>query len=85
MVVEVGATAAEPLEVAVSLPMPWSIETEAAPVVFHKSVLEVLITIVDGDAENELIVGSSALGFTLLEIEEDAEVPTAFVAVMVKV
>ena len=84
MVVAVGLTTTEPVEVA-WLPRPLSREAVSAPVVVHERVDGAPEVIDAGDAVKEEMTGASALGVTLFEGEEEAEVPAAFVAVTVKV
>src|ERR1035441_9997418 len=85
MVVEVGLTTTEPVEVAASLPMPLSKETVVAPVVTHERVDGAPEVIDAGDAVKEEMTGARAFGITAFEGEEAAEGPAAFVAVTVKV
>jgi hypothetical protein len=84
VVVEVGVTIWEPVEVAVSFPIPWLMETVEARVVVQERVEREPGAIREGDAP-KVAVGARPLGVTLPEGEEEAEVPKAFVAVTMKV
>ena len=83
-VVEVGFTRVLPMRVVV-LKEPGVMDTEEAFVTDQESVEVTPGWMREEDAVKEETVGATADGVTLPEGDEEAEVPTAFVAVTVKV
>jgi hypothetical protein len=81
MVVAVGVTVL--LLVAVTVPMPWSIETEVAPVTFHCRVEDWPVVIVIGLAVKLVIAGTPAWARVIVAVA--VTIPALLLAVRVYV
>jgi hypothetical protein len=84
IVVDVGSTYLDPASVEVEK-LPGEIATDEAFETFHASVDVPAEATIEGEAVKETIEGSVPVGVTLLDAEDEAEMPMAFVADTVNV